>query len=114
MAAQTLPDLMKKLHAQGYTAVCRSEEEGLRFAPDNVVFAPEELRVDGVFRLEGTSAPDESVVLFAVQSPDGQCKGTFTSAHGVDSDPLDADAMQRLQVPAHLTGSSSTQPEQRA
>lgn len=76
----------------------------MRFTPHNDHYAPEDLRVDGVFRLEGTSAPDESVVLFAIRSPDGSCKGTFTSAHGVDSDPLDADTMQRLKVPAHLRG----------
>lgn len=106
MATESLSEILDRLHHQGYTKVCRTEDDGLHFAPGGAVFAPEELKVDGVYRIEGTSAPDEEVVLFAVQSPDGQIKGTFASPHGVDSDPLDADAMQRLNVPAILNGTA--------
>ena len=103
MATGSIAEVIDKLNDEGYTDSCRTEEDGVHFARCGQVYAPEDLQVDQVIRCEGTSSPDEEVVLFALQSPDGQFKATFTSPHGIDSDPLDADAMQRLRVPSHLS-----------
>lgn len=98
MPTQPLPQLLQRLTEEGYTDVCRTEEDGLHFLYGHAVFAAEDLKVDQVFRLEGTSAPDEQVVVFALSSPDGKLKGTFSSPHGLDTDPLDADTIQRLSM----------------
>lgn len=98
MPTQPLPELLQRLTEEGYTDVCRAEEDGLHFLHNHAVYPAEDLKVEQVFRLEGTSAPDEQVVVFALSSPDGKCKATFSSPHGLDTDPLDADAIQRLSM----------------
>ena len=103
MATGSLATVIEKLTEEGYTDTCRTEDDGIRFARCGQVYAPEDLKVDQVIRCEGTSAPDEEVMLFALQSPDGQHKATFSSPHGVDCDPLDADAVQRFRVPPHVS-----------
>lgn len=100
MPTQALSQLISRLDQEGYTDVCRTEDDGLHFMHGHAVYAPEDLQVDHVYRLEGTSAPDEQVVVFALRSPDDRFRGTFSSPHGVDVDPLDADLMQRLNAPA--------------
>lgn len=116
MPTQPLPELLQRLTKEGYTDVCRAEEDGLHFLHSHAAYPAEDLKVEQVFRLEGTSAPDEQVVVFALVSPDGKCRGTFSSPHGVDTDPLDADAIQRLSMPPPeqregLQGQQALQPQ---
>lgn len=100
MPTESISKLMARLNEQGYTDLCRTEEDGIHFVYGHVVFQPEDLHVDEVFRLEGTSAPDEQTAIFALATADGEHRGTFCVAHGVGVDALDADAMQRLNMRA--------------
>jgi hypothetical protein len=97
MPIETLTDVYTRLHAEGYTGQCRAQESGICFLSSPATFSPEAIRVDHVVRLEGTSAPSEQVVVFALTSPDGD-QGTYCVTHGPDIDILDADMLQRLDL----------------
>lgn len=98
MATETLTELCQRLHEEGYAGQCRAEAEGLRFLPDAGVFAPADVRVDQVIRLEGSSVPSEQTVVFAVATPDGKQQATYCVCFGPETDPLDAAMMQELDL----------------
>ncbi len=100
MATETLVELLQRLHEQGYEGQCRAETTGLRFLPDGGVVAPADVQVDQVIRLEGTSAPGEQTIVFAVTTPDRARQATYCVCFGPDTDPLDADMMQELDIRA--------------
>lgn len=98
MPTESIQHLMTRLNEQGFTDQCRADDDGIHFCKGREVFAPEDLDVKEVVRIEGTSAPDEQVMIFALTSPDGKLAGTYCVGHGPDMDPTDADMMQRLVV----------------
>lgn len=99
---ETISQTLGRLSEQGYTGQCRAEEDGLRFLEDGSLYAPEEVVVEEVVRLEGTSSPDEESVVFAIASPHGEQRATLCVTYGHNMDPLDSDVVTRLTVrPLH-------------
>lgn len=95
---ETLSQAVDRLEAQGYAQAFRALPHGM-LAPDGgEPVAPESLVVDEVVRFEGESDPEDQAVLFALRSSDGAVQGTFVASYGVQSDPLCALAVQRLDV----------------
>jgi len=88
-------------------AIARLERTGFRdsFRPDGArlwaqaaerFFAPAALVVEEVVRFEGESDPDEQAILFALRSPSGDVRGTFTTSYGAYADPASAEIVQGL------------------
>jgi hypothetical protein len=96
MPTESMVDIYNSLTQAGYTDQCRATPEGLRFLHADAIYDPEDVQVDKVIRLEGNSVPSEEVVIFALRSPDGAQKCTYSVSHGADMDPIDADMLQRL------------------
>lgn len=96
MPTESLPDVLARLSERGFNDQCRAEADGIRFLRGQAIFAPEELIVEEIIRLEGTSAPDEQIAIYALISPDGNLRGSYTVPHGTDEDRLDTEAILRL------------------
>jgi hypothetical protein len=95
---ETLSQAVERLEQAGYVLTFRAQTGGLLEPPGGEPVAPESLVVDEVVRFEGASDPEDQAVLFALRSRDGALQGTFVASYGVQSDPLCALAMQRLEV----------------
>jgi hypothetical protein len=50
-----------------------------------------------IYRFEGESNPDDSAVVYAIETIDG-IKGTLTDAFGIYSDPEIAQQIRRVKV----------------
>jgi hypothetical protein len=98
MPTESLPDVLQRLSERGFNDQCRADAKGIHFMRGQAVFAPEKLIVEEVIRLEGTSSPDEQTAVYALVSPDGTMRGSYTVPHGIEVDPLDAAAIARLRV----------------
>ncbi|RYF30151.1 MAG: hypothetical protein EOO38_32640 [Cytophagaceae bacterium] len=107
MPTESLPDVLTRLSDRGFNDQCRADAQGIHFLRGQAVFAPEDLIVDDVIRLEGTSAPDEQIAIYALISPDGNLRGSYTVPHGTDEDRHDTDAILRLQPKAESDDASS-------
>ena len=56
----------------------------------------DEFEITDVYRFEGATNPDDSDVVYAVQSMDGTIKGSLTSAYGPYADTISNDMVQKL------------------
>jgi hypothetical protein len=94
---ETMSEALAELEAAGYRDAFRAEPGGLRALTDGHLFAPESLVVVAVRRFEGESDPDDMAIVFALRSPSGEVRGTFTAEYGPKlADPASAEVMSRL------------------
>jgi hypothetical protein len=94
---QTISEALRELEEAGFRDSFRAERGGLWALAAQRFFAPESLVVVEVRRFEGESDPDEMAILFALRSPSGDVRGTFTSEYGAKlADPESAEALRRL------------------
>lgn len=98
---ETISQAVGRLSEQGYTDQCRAEAGGVRFLEDGALYSPEDIVVEEVVRLEGTSSPDEESVVFAISSPAGGQRGTLCIAFGSGMDETDSEMVNRLTVRPH-------------
>lgn len=91
MAYDTLVDAINGLKAKGYTFDFNLKENQLHCTEAGRMLSPEEFEVTEVYRFEGMTSPDDSSVLYAIESHDG-LRGTLVNAYGMYADPM-SDAM---------------------
>lgn len=94
---ETISEALARLDAAGYRDAFSARDGRLWAAAARRFFEPEALVVDEVVRFEGESDPDDMAILFALHSPAGDVRGTFTTMYGPKlSDPENAEMMRRL------------------
>ena len=102
MEHETIVEVYSRLNQAGYTGTCRAEANGLKIISADrsveMTLSPDSLRVDEVVRLEGTSAPSEEVVIFALGTDDAKWRGTWCITHGPELAPEDVDVAQALEL----------------
>jgi hypothetical protein len=83
----SLTTVEKKLKSQGYTHDFSVQEDRLTTMDNDSArtFNPEEVTIVDYFRFEGESNPDDTSILYAIETTDGT-KGTISSAYGVYAD----------------------------
>ncbi len=80
----SLVTVEKKLNSEGYTHDF-TVKDGRLATMDNDsarTYLPEDVTVVDYFRFEGESNPDDTSILYAIETVDG-AKGTISSAYGV-------------------------------
>lgn len=97
MEPLTSSQILEKLEARGYELTFRAHEHGLIEPGQELIFIPEELRVDAIYRFEGESNVDDEEIIFALSSKKHDVKGIFHVAYGAHMDPADSDVVLRLQ-----------------
>lgn len=83
----SLTTVEKKLKSQGYTHDFTVQDDRLNTMDNDSArtFNPEETTIVDYFRFEGESNPDDSAILYAIETTDGT-KGTISSAYGAYAD----------------------------
>lgn len=94
---ETLTEAMVDLRNRGYVHDFNLHSEWIECQPLNLQLKPTEFHVDEVHRFEGMNNPDDSSILFAIQSPTG-VKGILVDAYGVYAESLSTEMIQRLTI----------------
>lgn len=81
-----LSKIEKQMQEEGYTANFRMTDKGLVSDNSQHVYAPEEIRIINFYRFEGVSDPEDSSILYVIETTKGE-KGTLSDAYGVYSEP---------------------------
>ena len=79
--------IMNNLTQAGYTTQFKATEKGLQSLATEKNFKPQQVEIKHFYRFEGESDPDDSSVLYAIETKTGE-KGTLVDSFGAYSDPL--------------------------
>jgi hypothetical protein len=92
----TLSQTINGLKAEGYTRDFNIQQDCLVCQETQSELSPDEFEIDGVFRFEGESNPDDEAVLYAISSTKDGSKGVLVNGYGVSNDDSSAALVQKL------------------
>jgi hypothetical protein len=82
---KTEQEALTHLAADGYTQSFSATKDGLTYAGYDGTIHPDQIKIKEVFRFEGMSDPDDTSVVYAIETSDGT-KGTLVDAYGANAD----------------------------
>lgn len=82
---KTMVSCTNMLTAQGFTTQFKAVGAGLQSLANERIFKPEEVKILNFYRFEGESDPEDSSILYAIETLDGE-RGTLVDAYGPYSD----------------------------
>jgi hypothetical protein len=94
---ETLSEAIADLKIRGYENDFNLHPEWIECPPLKLKLQPTQFHVDEIYRFEGANNPDDSSVLFAIQSVDG-LKGILVDAYGAYADSLNVEMIKRLAI----------------
>jgi len=97
-AYDTLLDALNDLKQRGYTIDFNLAFDHVKCDELGVCLVPSQFEITEYYRFEGISDPDDSSVIFAIESKDGTMKGVMVSGYGMYSEALSEEMFQKLKV----------------
>ncbi len=97
-AYNSLIDALSDFKQRGYTIDFNLAFDHLKCESTGVCLSPAQFEITEHYRFEGMSNPDDSSVIYAIESKNGSMKGTLVSAYGVYSDGFSEEMIQKLKV----------------
>ena len=79
---ETLIQVLERLKKEGFTLDFNLEPDCIHCSQENLRLKPEAFEIVETVRLEGMSDPDDNVIVYAIESRDGE-RGVLISAYGV-------------------------------
>ena len=103
--AKTVAEAIAALGRQGFTKWFRAVDDGLQVLEAGTLdvgrtLPPEELVIRAFYRFEGVSDPDDTAIVYAIETRDGSVRGTLTDAYGVYADPETGPVLERIRAAA--------------
>jgi hypothetical protein len=92
----TMACAVDDLTRRGFTADLRAVNGTLRAATGEILW-PRDLTIREIHRFEGVSDPDDTEILYAIESAGG-VRGTLADAFGVYADPETALALRDVPI----------------
>lgn len=96
-------NLMKKLEQHGYTGQFKVEKDRLVNVTSGKKYKSSDVIAANFYRFEGMSDPDDTSILYAIETVDG-AKGTLTDAYGNYSDDDTGAFMKKVETEKKLHG----------
>jgi hypothetical protein len=96
-APATVLDAVNLLEADGYRAQFTVTADGIKCSACGREHMADRADVERVYRFEGPSDPDEEAVVYGLQCPACDARGTLVSGFGPGSDPQIADRLVMLE-----------------
>ncbi len=93
-----LIDALKDLKAKGYSTDFNIAFDNIQCNHTGKALSPAEFEIVAHYRFEADTDPDESSVLYVVESKDGALKGTLITPYGIYSDPISDTLIQKLKT----------------
>jgi len=92
-----LTEALDDLKERGFTHDVMIQEDCIKLRGLNLSLQPEDFEIVEVHRFEGMTDPDDSSVVYAIQSRDG-LKGVLVDAYGAYSDSLKTEMIARFRI----------------
>jgi hypothetical protein len=102
-AYATLTGALDELTRRGFTEGLLVVDGGLRAIGGAETMKPKDLVIREFYRFEGISDPDDTAILYAMESVNG-VRGTLADAFGVYADPRTTAVLE--DIPIRLNGST--------
>lgn len=100
-AYDTVVAALSGLKAKGYKTDFNIAFDKLICSDNQICLNPNDFEITEVHRFEGDTNPSDEDVVYAVESKDGNIKGTLTSAFGLYADNVSADMIKKLSLHPH-------------
>nr|WP_294899848.1 phosphoribosylpyrophosphate synthetase [uncultured Pedobacter sp.] len=97
---ETLSEAMNKLKEKGFNYEFDFKDAHLCCATDNREYGSDELKIVEIHRFEGITDPEDSSILYAVESNDG-AKGLVVDAYGMYADAEKTKFMSSVEIAEH-------------
>ncbi len=95
---ENLVDAINDLQLRGFTTDFNLAFDAVQCKKSGKSLSPAEFEIVEHYRFEGDTDPDNSSVLYAIQSHDGSMKGILINAYGMYSDSVSDLMIQKLKV----------------
>lgn len=95
---ENLVDAVNDLRQKGFTTDFHLAFDAIQCKLSGVNLSPDEFEIVAHHRFEANTDPDDSSVLYVIQSKDGKMKGTLISAYGIYADAASDEMIQKLSV----------------
>ena len=92
----TLVDALNDLKRLGYAIDFNLAFDHVKCQDTGVCLLPSQFEIIEHYRFEGMTNPDDSAILYVIESKDGSMKGTLISAYGVYSEGMSEELIQKL------------------
>jgi hypothetical protein len=92
----TLSTCMERLKGEGYIANFRVETGLLKSLDKEVMYEPQEVKINNFYRFEGESDPSDTSILYAIETNDGT-KGIIADAYGAYADEEVSDFFEKVE-----------------
>jgi len=92
---ETLLEAINGLRKKGYTHDFNLKEESL--ISDDITLRPKDFRINEFHRFEGESNPDDSSIVYAIESNNG-IKGILVNGWGAYSETTSAEMVEKLKI----------------
>lgn len=89
---------LNDLKKRGFTTDFNIAFDTIQCSHTGEKLLPEEFEIVEHYRFEGNTNPDDSSVLYVIQSLDGSKKGVLINAYGVYGDAMSDRLIQKLSV----------------
>jgi hypothetical protein len=100
-AYDSIAEAMHGLKAEGYNLDFNIAFDNLLCQQNGVCLNPGQFEIVSYYRFEGNSDPDDSSIIYAIESNDGTMKGILVNAYGIYSDPASDAMLKKLSVAHH-------------
>ena len=97
-AYDTLLDALNDLKQRGYTIDFNLAFDYVKSSETGVRLLPSQFEITEYYRFEGISDPEDSSVIFAIESTDGTMKGVLVNAYGVYSEVCSEEMLEKLKM----------------
>lgn len=81
----TMVSILEVLEGNGYTTQFKVTSKGLVSMFTYKTYQPNDIEINHFYRFEGESNPDDSSIVYAIETKDG-VKGTLIDSYGAYSD----------------------------
>lgn len=82
---KTMMACINKLNRLGFSTQFQAGKNGLTSLSSEKIYNPDEVEIVDFYRFEGESDPEDSAILYAIQTRTGE-RGTLTDAYGTYND----------------------------
>jgi hypothetical protein len=97
-STDTVTDTLKELKRRGYSVDFNIAFDKIICSDNKICLNPHEFEIVEVFRFEGDTNPSDEDVVYAIESKEGNVKGTLTSAYGMYAETISNDMIQKLSM----------------
>lgn len=97
-AYDTVTEALKELKLRGFTIDFNIAFDKIICSNNKVCLNPNEFEIVEVHRFEGETDPGDENVVYAIESKDGEAKGTMSSAYGMYAESISTEMLQKLSM----------------